>query len=132
VPSSLPVENQTVLIVDDEEIVRKLAAGALKSSGMRAVVAGTGSEALAILRSQPSISVVILDLTMPLMTGEETLPLIKSIRPDIPVIISSGFSEKEIARRFAASGIAGVLPKPYTVSGIVSSVTSALNAWVRD
>jgi two-component system cell cycle sensor histidine kinase/response regulator CckA len=65
---------------------------------------------------------------MPVMTGEEALPLIKSIRPDIPVIISSGFSEAEISLRFADSDIAGVLPKPYTVAGLISRVSEALES----
>jgi len=65
---------------------------------------------------------------MPVMTGEEALPLIKSIRPDVPVIISSGFSEAEISRRFAAAGIVGVLPKPYTVTALVTKVSEAIQS----
>ena len=118
---------RTVLVVDDEEIVRGLAAAALKSRGFQVMVANNGLEALEILRSRSGISLVILDLTMPVMNGEQALPQIKALDPGIPIILSSGFSEFEIRRRFAASGIAGVLPKPYTVSAIIAKVTHALN-----
>jgi two-component system cell cycle sensor histidine kinase/response regulator CckA len=60
------------------------------------------------------------------MSGDEAFPLIKAIRPELPVIISSGFSEAEIMRRFGSSGITGVLSKPYTVAAIISTVTDAL------
>ena len=67
----------------------------------RVIFAGNGSEALDTLRAQPDISLVVLDLTMPVMTGEQAIPLIKGIRPAVPIILSSGFSETEIARRFS-------------------------------
>jgi PAS domain S-box-containing protein len=117
---------QTVLVVDDEAIVRKLATLALERRGFRVLVATHGQEALDVLRANPGISLVILDLTMPVMTGEQTLPLIRAMYPEIPVILSSGFNEAEISRRFASSGIAGVLQKPYTISGIVLKVVHAI------
>jgi two-component system cell cycle sensor histidine kinase/response regulator CckA len=119
-------ENQTVLVVDDEEVIRKLTSVALRSHGMRALLAEDGSQAIAILGAEPAVSAVILDLTMPVMSGEEALPLIKAIRPDIPVIISSGFSEVEILRRFGSCGIASVLSKPYTIPVFISKVVDAL------
>ena len=118
--------SQTVLVVDDEEIVRKLATLALERRGFRVLVATDGQEALDVLRANPGVSLVILDLTMPVMTGEQTLPVIRAMYPEIPVILSSGFNEAEISRRFASSGIADVLQKPYTVSGIVLKVVQAI------
>ena len=59
---------------------------------------------------------------MPVMSGEEALPLIKAMRPDIPVIISSGFSETEILRRFESSGIASVIGKPNKMPVFISKV----------
>jgi two-component system, cell cycle sensor histidine kinase and response regulator CckA len=99
---------------------------------MRALVAEDGSEAIAILRAEPAVSAVILDLTMPVMSGEEALPLIKAIRPNIPVIISSGFSETEILRRFGSSGIAGVISKPYTMPVFISKIVDALSGSVAN
>jgi two-component system cell cycle sensor histidine kinase/response regulator CckA len=60
------------------------------------------------------------------MTGEQTLPVIRAMYPEIPVILSSGFNEVEISRRFASAGIAGVLQKPYTISGIVLKAVHAI------
>jgi PAS domain S-box-containing protein len=117
---------QTVLVVDDEAIVRKLATLALERRGFRVLAATDGQEALDVLGANPGVSLVILDLTMPVMTGEQTLPVIRARYPEIPVILSSGFNEAEISRRFASSGIAGVLQKPYTISGIVLKVVQAI------
>ncbi len=125
-PAAETGAGRTVLLVDDEEIVRSTATAALKSRSFQVIVAANGVEALAALDRHSGISLVILDLTMPVMAGEEALPLIKASYPDIPVILSSGFSEVELSRRFAASGIAGVLQKPYTVSGLIAKIRSAL------
>jgi two-component system cell cycle sensor histidine kinase/response regulator CckA len=118
--------NQTVLVVDDEAIVLKTAAAALERGGFRVLAATNGAEALDVLRADANISIVILDLTMPVMTGEQALPLIRAAYPEIPIILSSGYNEAEISRRFASAGIAGVLQKPYTVSAVISKVTQAL------
>jgi PAS domain S-box-containing protein len=117
---------RTVLVVDDEEVVRKTAAAALEREGFRVLLANNGAEAIAVLRTSPGIAVVILDLTMPVMTGEQTLPVIKELRPELPVILSSGFNEAEIYRRFASAGISGVLQKPYRLSAITHKVAQAL------
>jgi two-component system cell cycle sensor histidine kinase/response regulator CckA len=117
---------QTVLVVDDEDIVRRMASAALKSRGFGVICAANGAEAVDVLRTHPGVSLVILDLTMPVMTGEQALPLLQAIDAEVPILLSSGYSEAEISRRFASSGIAGVLQKPYTVAGIVSKVKQAL------
>jgi len=116
----------TILVVDDEEIVRKIATAALKGAGFRILVATNGAEGLEMLRSNPEISLVILDLTMPVMNGERAIPLIKALRPDVPIILSSGYSEAELSRRFVSSGISGFLQKPYTVSVILSKIRQNL------
>jgi len=126
VSAAAPATGQTVLIVDDEEVVRSTAAAALQSRGFQVITAVNGLEALDLVRAHPTIALVILDLTMPVMTGEQALPLIKTIDPNMPIVLSSGFSEAEISRRFASSGIAAVLQKPYTVSAIIAKVTHAL------
>jgi CheY-like chemotaxis protein len=125
-PTAAAVGQEMILIVDDEDIIRRLASLALRTHGMRVVAAENGPDALSALAAEPDISAVILDLTMPVMNGEEALPLIKAMRPNLPIIISSGFSEAEIARRFESWGVAGVLSKPYTVAAIVSKVTHVL------
>jgi CheY-like chemotaxis protein len=122
---------QTVLVVDDEEVVRRTASAALESRGFRVVEASNGAEALDALRANPRISLVILDLTMPVMTGEQAIPLIQAIAPAVPIVLSSGYSESEISRRFASSGIATILQKPYSMSAILSKVGEALRPAVN-
>jgi signal transduction histidine kinase/CheY-like chemotaxis protein len=113
---------KTVLLVDDEEIVRKAAAHALERQGYRVLMAANGAEALDILQSDSGVALVVLDLTMPVMTGGQAIPLIKVMCPALPIILSSGFAEAEISRRFADAGIADFLQKPYTAATITSKV----------
>ena len=70
---------------------------------------------------------MILDLSMPVMNGEESLKRLKSIKPDVPVLLSSGFSETEAARRFQSTGEATFLQKPYTAQHLAELVRAALN-----
>jgi two-component system, cell cycle sensor histidine kinase and response regulator CckA len=115
-----------ILVVDDEEIVRNIATIALEGAGFRTLLATNGRQALKMLRDDAEISLVILDLTMPVMNGEQAIPLIKALRPDVPIILSSGFSEAELSRRFESSGIAGFLQKPYRIPVILSKVRQHL------
>ncbi|HWD00061.1 MAG TPA: response regulator, partial [Candidatus Sulfopaludibacter sp.] len=116
----------TVLVVDDEEIVLRTAASALGSRGFDVVTASNGLDALELLRREDRISVVVLDLTMPVMTGEQAIPLIRRACPDTPIILSSGYNEAEISRRFSGSGITDVLQKPYSVEALIAKVNQAL------
>jgi PAS domain S-box-containing protein len=117
---------QTVLIVDDEEIVRNTATAALERQGYRILVAGNGAQAIEKLRADCSIALVILDLTMPVMTGEQAIPIIKEMRPDVPVILSSGFGEAEVLDRLSSGGITDFLQKPYNVAEVISKVNHHL------
>jgi two-component system cell cycle sensor histidine kinase/response regulator CckA len=72
------------------------------------------------------ISVVLLDLTMPGLGGEETLRQIQAIRPEAKVILSSGYNEAEVIRRFTGKGLAGFLQKPYTSAALADKVHTAL------
>jgi PAS domain S-box-containing protein len=128
-PDYTPAVKQTgakILVVDDEEVVRNIATTTLEKAGFSVLLATNGAEALQRLRSDPEISLVILDLTMPVMNGEQAIPLIKALRPDLPIILSSGYSEAELSRRFVTAGISGFLQKPYTISAILSKVGPAL------
>jgi PAS domain S-box-containing protein len=117
----------TILVVDDEPLVLSLARTALERSGYKVFVAESGARALEIMKeSAGDIGAVILDVTMPGMNGEEAFKRLKTIRPDIPVILSSGHSETETALRFAGAGLAGFLQKPYTALQLAEKIRSAL------
>ncbi|HJT87976.1 MAG TPA: PAS domain S-box protein [Bryobacteraceae bacterium] len=104
----------TVLVVDDEEIVRRTAAAALQRAGYEVLTANDGRQAVdQFRRHRGAIRLVILDMTMPVLSGEPTLRELRSIDPAVPVILSSGYNEVEAVQRFAGKGLAGFLQKPY-------------------
>jgi signal transduction histidine kinase len=117
----------TVLIIDDEDAVRSTASLALQARGYRTLTAENGREGIAVFeRDGDLISAVILDMTMPVMTGEQTLPVLKRLRQRVPVILSSGFAESEVAPRFAGLGADGFLHKPYTAATLAKAVQDAI------
>jgi PAS domain S-box-containing protein len=121
-----PVE--PILVVDDEEIVRRTAESMLKNRGYRVLLAEDGRQALELVRRAPSkVALVLLDMAMPVMGGEETFRELKRIRPDLPVLVSSGYSEDEAIRRFGGLGVAGFIQKPYTLGALVDKVSALLN-----
>lgn len=115
--------NGIVLVVDDEAVVRKIAAASLKRYGYVTVTADNGREGVDLFRaSHNELTMVLLDLTMPVMDGEEALRQIRAIDPEIPVVLSSGFKESEAVRRFDGKGLAGFIQKPYTASALAEKV----------
>ncbi|MCU1257900.1 MAG: sensor hybrid histidine kinase [Bryobacterales bacterium] len=117
-----------ILLVDDEVLVRRIAATTLAHHGYTILEAGNGLEAIELFqRNSSRIALVVLDLSMPLMGGEECLSRLKSIKPDVPVLLSSGFSETEAARCFQSAGVASFLQKPYTAQQLAELVKAALS-----
>jgi PAS domain S-box-containing protein len=117
---------ETVLIVDDEEVVQQLGTSTLERYGYRVLLASNGKQAVDIFRAVGGeISLVLLDMTMPVMSGEETLVQLKKIRPGLRVIASSGFNEMEALRRFG-TGINSFLQKPYRAADLAEKVKLAL------
>ncbi len=115
----------TVLVVDDEQVMRTVAKAALERYGYHVLLATNGVEALEVFRQAAAeIAVVLLDLTMPLMSGEETLEKLRALRPDVPVLMSSGYNQIEVIRRFTGQAPAGFLGKPYTAAELAAKVKS--------
>jgi two-component system cell cycle sensor histidine kinase/response regulator CckA len=116
----------TVLVVDDEESVRRLAGRMIERAGASAVMACDGAEAVAVYRERgDAIDVVLLDLTMPRLDGVATLQELQRLDPDVRVVLTSGFSEVEATDRFAGSGMAGFVQKPYTVEMLLRTLRLA-------
>ncbi len=114
-----------ILVVDDEEIVRSMAKQALQRYGYQVLLAADGARGVDIFRHEAdAIRCVVLDLTMPVMSGEETLMRMKAVRPDIPIILSSGFHEAQAVQQFEGKGLAGFLQKPYKGSELVQKIRS--------
>jgi CheY-like chemotaxis protein len=116
-----------VLVVDDEAIVRAMARQSLERQGFQVLLAETGAEGIELYRRHSAALVLaILDLTMPGISGQETLPQLLRIRADIPIVISSGYSERETMRRFQGQPVAAFLQKPYTAKQLTQLVASIL------
>jgi len=117
----------TVLLVDDEPIVRSIGERMLRKLGFDVLLAAGGREAVEILaRRVQDVRCVILDLTMPELDGEQTLPMLRQLRADLPVILASGYDPREAMRRFADADLAGFLQKPFTVRTLVARLRDAL------
>ncbi len=117
----------TILIVDDEADVREVVEAILTSRGARVLTASDGNEGVMRFRQHADeIDIVLLDLTMPGMGGDEVFRAITEIRPDVRVIICSGYSEKETLSRFREGGLTGFVNKPYTVDALLGAVGAAL------
>jgi len=115
----------TVLVVDDEDVVRTVAKAALQRLGFTVLIAVNGSDALRIYAEQhQAIDIILLDMMMPVMGGEETLRHLLEIRPDAAVIAMSGFNEREAKQRFG-SGIMGFVQKPFTAGQLGAKISSA-------
>jgi PAS domain S-box-containing protein len=121
-----------ILLVDDEEAVRSMSAMALQRLGYRVITAADGAIALKIYaRAASKIALVILDLSMPSMSGEECLRQLREIRPDAPILLSSGYSEADAMARIQDSGAIAFLQKPYTTRSLGDSVKTAITGRTR-
>ncbi len=106
----------TVLLVDDEETVRGIGGEMLKELGFNVITANDGKDALQKYAANPGIGLVLLDLTMPHIDGEQCFRELRRMNPDVSVVISSGYNEHEVTQKFAGKGLAGFIQKPYKLS----------------
>jgi PAS domain S-box-containing protein len=117
-----------VLVIDDDEAVRHVTAEMLKTLGLTPRVCADGPAGLAAFREDPThYEVVLLDLLMPAMSGEETLSILRAIRPDVRVLLMSGYSEGDLLRRLHndASPLA-FLAKPFLREALVEKLRAML------
>jgi two-component system cell cycle sensor histidine kinase/response regulator CckA len=117
----------TVLVVDDEETVRTVAARMLERLGFAVVTANDGRDGMEKFRSDPTRFVmVLLDLTMPHLDGEETFRQMRQLNPGVRVILTSGFNQQEAVNRFIGKGLAGFIQKPFELASLVQVIRSVL------
>jgi CheY-like chemotaxis protein len=111
-----------VLLVDDEETVRGIGVEMLKELGFTTITANDGREAIELFKTTPDISFVILDLTMPHVDGEQCFRELKIFKPDVKVIMSSGYNEQEVTQKFIGKGLSGFIQKPYKLSVLKEAI----------
>lgn len=124
-----PQGHETVLLVDDEEVIRGFATEILSAHGYQVIACQNGREALEIYAPSPGkIDLVILDLFMPVMDGKETLAALKKINPQVRVVISSGYAETKELKGLEGE-ICAFIHKPYKSAELLKKVREVL---VRD
>jgi CheY-like chemotaxis protein len=123
----VPADVGYVLVIDDDKAVCNVVTNVLKRFGFSVLLANSGAQGLEVYeRNRDSISVVLLDMTMPGMSGVETLRQLQELQINIPVILTSGLSENDISDQMEGSEIVHFLKKPYKPQKLVNIVSKAL------
>ncbi|MCS6807111.1 MAG: PAS domain S-box protein [Blastocatellia bacterium] len=117
----------TILVVDDEPIVRDLAKAILERERFRVLTADSGAEALTIYQQHhPDVDLVLLDLTMPKMSGRACLQQLRQLNPDVRVLLSSGYSGDERLQDLLTVPTVGFIRKPYLAVDLADAVRRML------
>jgi CheY-like chemotaxis protein len=110
---------RSILLIDDEPAVRVVTGRMLSELGHQVTTADSGRRGLELLERQPNaIDLVVLDLTMPEQSGEETLAQLRVVRRDIPVVITSGFQAEDASLLLQMPNVIGFLDKPHTMTSL--------------
>jgi PAS domain S-box-containing protein len=116
-----------VLVADDEETIRTTTARMLRALGFDTALAANGREAVDAFRENPAAFVlVLLDLTMPHMDGEQAFTELRRLQPDVRVVLMSGFNRQEAVARFTGKGLASFLQKPFSVEALTEVMRTVL------
>ena len=127
----LPTGSECILVVDDEESVRTVMQRSLEHLGYDVVIAENGSDALQSFRSETSkFSLVIIDMIMPEMPGDELFYKLKEVNASIPVLIASGYSSDGRTRACLNDGALGFIQKPFAVEELAFEVRRCLDEGV--
>ncbi len=116
-----------ILVVDDEELVRNNADEILTECGYQVLVAKNGEEGVALYQKHyRDIAIVLLDLVMPVMSGKETFAALKTIDPQVRVLLSSGFRQDSRVEEILAAGAVGFIQKPYPLYSLCRTIKQLL------
>jgi CheY-like chemotaxis protein len=125
-PTPARVARETVLVVDDEDMIRRLAVMALQSRGYRVLEAADGQQAVDVYaREGDRIDLIVLDLTMPILSGHEAFRHLLRLNPRVRVLFASGYSAEQLSD-LEKELMAGFLSKPYRPHELIEAVEEAL------
>jgi two-component system cell cycle sensor histidine kinase/response regulator CckA len=117
----------TILVADDEDTVRKLTCMSLRRNGYDVLEARDGRNALDVLAASPSLpDLILLDLAMPAMGGDELAPILRRRYPGLKIVITSGYPEEDARRGGLAGADISFLQKPFTIVTLADKVAEAL------
>lgn len=120
-----PLKNQTILLVEDEETLRLAVSMSLKKNGFDVLAIGDGRAALSLYREQAEeIDAVLLDLTLPGVSGAEVFQEMRRIRPDAKIVLTSAYDREQVSARFASGdqAVCTFIRKPYRIGELVSAL----------
>jgi PAS domain S-box-containing protein len=118
---------ETILVVDDEGALQEIIKSILESNGYTVLTAGNGIDALAVFADRRNeIKAVLTDMAMPVMDGEATIRVLKSMEKQLPILAMSGHTTKEKVEAIMESGAHGCIEKPFTADSLLRSLHSAL------
>jgi two-component system cell cycle sensor histidine kinase/response regulator CckA len=120
--------SETILLVEDEEIVRSLARTTLEAAGYHVIEAGSGEEALLLAREPAEIDLLLTDVVMPGMNGRELAQHVTATRPGLSVLYTSGYSEEAITHQLPLDPRAAFLEKPFTAYALTRTVRDVLDS----
>jgi CheY-like chemotaxis protein len=124
---SAPAKARRIMVVDDEPAARVLARRIFSEAGFDVVTAQSGFECLNFFRREPrGFDLILLDLSMPFMDGEETFARLRGISPDVVVLLSTGFMAQDRVDRMLAAGMAGFIRKPHKPDELLAHVQATL------
>lgn len=119
---------ERILVVDDESAILKMVSRILDSNGYRVKTLSSSRDALAMVTADPSgIDLLVTDMTMPDMTGDELACEIHQICPNLPIVLCTGYSKKLKSENLMSQGILEVITKPFSQTDLLSSVRRALD-----
>ena len=119
--------SETILIIEDERMVRDLVKTVLESLGYTVLTAVDGVDGIEIYRTSTGVSLVILDLLMPRRSGHDVFTDLRTANPALPILISSGFSSKGTIEELVKKGASGVINKPYLPADLARAVREILD-----
>jgi len=122
--SAASPDSARVLVVEDEILVRMFAVDALEEAGFAVDEAGSAAEALDSVGHTAALRAVIVDLGLPDRPGDLLAAEIRALRADLPIVIASGRSERELRERFTSDERVAVVAKPYTAAMLIDSLAS--------
>ena len=120
---ALPLRPATILVVEDEALVRMTTATVLEQAGFRVMEAASGPDALEVMEREPEVDLVLTDYAMPGMTGLELIHTLRAGRPDLPVLMVTGYAE--IPKAASVDGLI-IMPKPYRPEDLVGRIRAML------
>lgn len=123
------IASSFVLFVDDEEIIRKIGSQILQRAGYKVITATDGMDALAKYKlNKTEVKCVVLDLVMPKLDGMQTFRKMRKIAPNLGIILTTGYGENEIRKRFGGLQLQGFLRKPFSAVTLTDMVRKVIDS----